>query len=566
MAEPSLLAKDRDDGAVTPLQGFLQDVRSALGMGDSAAARALIDAPANPRWRLRPAVRVLHVRLLLLEDRAAEAEAECLGLMAEAPEGVTGHLPLLCRALIQQDRIPEARESFAAHVWAGPFSPEVRGRLMGDLTATGTAEALAAFTARLHALRAPTTAEHSRMAAAEVRTGQHAQAIARLMDLERSGPLTILQKTQLLQALQQLGRVEEALRRVLAWQAEDPENPTWVLQEVRVLNGARRDDVAIDCALTGLDRWPLHEGLLRQLAQLPVPADDCARVLDRLIVARGTTPLAAGAAMGAALTALHARRTDLAVDLLTDVAAGADLRAVLLHYPPAFWTGAARFRNDPLAPVQVVRRPGARATVVVFPGINRKLGSLPLDYVDALLSRHPVQVIYLQDRLRSGFLAPAPEVGGSAAGLVAQVQALAAELGGQPLIALGHSVGAYAAMLHGPAMGMAGILAYSGPTALYSAQDRPAEIAQESGLAFLARIPRAKRDVVPGLAARPDLPVWHIAGARHAKDLLHQQRLAGLPQVRRLQMEGIELHNTLLPAVLRGQFDALLGEAIDRAG
>ncbi|GGE13142.1 hypothetical protein SAMN05421774_103134 [Gemmobacter megaterium] len=463
--------------------------------------------------------------------------------MAAAPDGPVGHLPILCRALIQQGRVSEARDIFADTIWAGSFAPEQRVALIAALTYGCTEDDLRTFTARLESIRPSSAAERSRMAAAEVRAGQYPMAIERLCALEREGALTVLQKSQLLKALIQLGQVEAALRRVILWQAQEPDNPAWVLQEAKILFGARCSELAVRCTLAGLERWPLDEGLIRHMADLPATAEEFARAVDIINAARAVEPLPVTAALGLAKAALHVRKTDLAMDVLSGVEAGADLRAA----------------------VQMVRTAGAKATIVVFLGIYGKLGTLPLDYVDALLSRHPAHVIYLHDILHAEFLVPAPEIGGSAAGLIALVRGLADDLGGAPLITLGTSSGGFAAMLHGPALGAAGIIAYSGQTIMHSAQERPAEEAQHGGLAYLARIPLAQRDVLPALAACPDLPVWHVAGEGHGNDLLHQRRLAGLPQVRCLiQPGGLATHNTMLPAVLSGRFDALLSEAIAR--
>lgn len=567
MAEPETLVTVREPGAapvVGPLQTYLHGVRTALAAGQLAQARAALDDPADRAWQNLPAVRVARARLLLAEGRAAEAEAECRSLMAAAPDGPVGHLPILCRALIQQGRVSEARDIFADTIWAGSFAPEQRVALIAALTHGSTEDDLRTFTARLESIRPSSAAERSRMAAAEVRAGQYPMAIERLCALEREGALTVLQKSQLLKAFLQLGHVEAALRRVILWQAQEPDNPAWVLQEAKILFGARRSELAVRCTLAGLERWPLDEGLIRHMADLPATAEEFARAVDIINAARAVEPLPVSAALGLAKAALHVRKTDLAMDVLSGVEAGADLRAVLQGHPASFWTGAARLRDDLRAAVQVVRTAGAKATIVVFPGIYGKLGTLPLDYADALLSRHPAHVIYLHDSLHAAFLVPAPEIGGSAAGLIALVRGLADDLGGAPLITLGTSSGGFAAMLHGPALGAAGIIAYSGQTIMHSAQDRPAEVAQHGGLAYLARIPLAQRDVLPALAACPDLPVWHVAGEGHGNDLLHQRRLAGLPQVRCLIQPGMATHNTMLPAVLSGRFDALLSEAIAR--
>lgn len=566
-ADPDAAANVGQTGAALAdktLPGYLHGLRTAIGSRNSAAAWSLLDRPANRNWLNRPAVRALHARLLLADGRAAEAEAACRAIADTTPDGFAGHLPPLCRALIQQGKLAEARDVFADSIWAGPVPPEQCAALIVELTRDCTDAELTAFTARLDAIRPPATTEQSRMAAAEVRAGQYPRAIARLEALERAGPLTAFQKSLLLQALRQLGHVEAALRRVIRWQDEDPDNPQWVLQEAKVLSSARRDDVAIRCTLAGLDRWPLHDGLIKHLSDMPATPDDYARAVDRIQGSRGAEPLTTVAAIGLAAAALHAGRTDLAIDALTGIEAGADLRAVLQRHPPEFWS-AARLCDDPRQPVQLVRAKDARATVVVFPGIHQKLGSLPFTYADALLSCHPVNVIYLHDSYHAAFITPAPDIGGSAEGFAAMIRELVRNLDGLPLIALGTSAGGYAAMLHGPAMGAAGIIAYSGHTILHSAQDRPAEVTQHGGLAYLARVPLAQRDVLTGLAARPDLPVWHVAGDGHGNDLVHQRRLAGLSQVRCLIQQGTASHNTLLPAVLSGQFDALLTEAIERA-
>jgi hypothetical protein len=110
-------------------------------------------------------------------------------------------------------------------------------------------------------------------------------------------------------------------------------------------------------------------------------------------------------------------------------------------------------------------------------------------------------------------------------------------------------------------MGAAAVISYSGQTVLHSAGERRGATSGAEEQTLLSRLPLNERDALPWVAACPDLRIWHMACKGNKNDLWHQARLAGLPHARLLTLAGYA-HNTVLPAILDGQFDTLLTDAI----
>lgn len=566
-AEPDMRQSLREAVQAAERRQLETDLRAALKAEDLAAARALLDAAASDRSG-HPALRNASIRLLIAEDRLAEAEAECRALLAES-EASGGEFQL-CNILRRQGRHAEARELFRSRLWTGDFTPEQRAEALGWLVEGLTAAEAEAFLAELEAIRAPATTEMARMAMFEARIGRPALALSRLETLDKASQLSPLMAVQLVNCLVQTGRLDEAMARIRAMKVSDPDNPDWHLKQAIVHHFRNEPEAAARCIAQGLDRWPGEHRLLRALQMAALPPARLEQLVARIDAARQSAEFTDAAKLEFAVAALQARAVAPALDALRAVQPGqsepqllaADLRRFLSACPDGFVQTRARFRDDVRKSMQIVQVPGAKATVVMFPNLRGNFGLLPLDFADALLSRHPVNVIYLRDRSRSAFLAPAQELGGSVDGLSGLLRQQARDLGDLPVLTIGTSSGGFPALWQAVAMGAKGAIAFSGPTRLHSSEDRPADSSRRVGLSFLDGISEGARDIVPALRAATGLRVWHIAAAGHAEDRRQQVRIAGLPGVETMVLDGAASHNTLLPAVSSGLFDRLIGDAL----
>ncbi|QYZ70245.1 tetratricopeptide repeat protein [Neotabrizicola shimadae] len=567
-AEPDLRQSLREVVQAAERRQLETDLRAALKAEDLATARALLDTAAPDRSG-HPTLRKASIRLLIAEERLAEAEAECRALLAESE--TSGGEFQLCNVLRRQGRHAEARELFRSRLWTGEFTPEQRAEALGWLVEGLTAAEAEAFLGELEAIRAPTTAEMARMAMFEARVGRPALALSRLEALDREGQLSPLMAVQIVNCLVQTGRLDEAMARIGAMKSSDPDNPDWHLKQAIVHHFRNEPDAAARCIAEGLNRWPGEHRLLRALQMAAFPPARLERLVARIDAARRKAEFSDAANLEFAVAALQARAVAPAMDALGAVQPGrsepqllaADLRRLLSDCPEDLVQTRARFRDDVRASMQVVQAAGAVATVVIFPNLRGNFGLLPLDFADALLSRHPVNVIYLRDRGRSAFLAPTQDLGGSVDGLADLLRQQARDLGDLPVLTIGTSSGGFAALWQAAAIGARGAITFSGPTRLHSSEDRPADSNRRVGLSFLEGLPEEARDVIPALRARAGLRIWHIAAADHAEDRRQQARIAGLPGVETMVLDGAASHNTLLPAVLSGLFDRLIADALE---
>lgn len=544
------------------------ELRAALKAEDYATARALLDAAGVDR-RAHAFLVKASIRVLIAEGRLDEAEAECRAMMAETR--TSGGEFQLCNILRRQGRWAEARDLFRTTIWSGDFTPEQRAEALGWLTDGLSATEAAAFLAELETLRAPTTVELSRMALFEARIGRPAAALERLLALDNASQLSPLMATQIVTCLVQMGRYDEAMQRIRAARPSDPDNPDWLLKQATVHHFRREPEAAARCIAEGLERWPGEHRFLRSLQMAAFPPSRLERLVARIDIARRKAAFSNVANLEFAVVALQARAVGTAIDALSAVTPGesepqllaAGLLQLLSEKPVDFWQAHARFRDDVRQSIQIVRNPGAVATLVVFPNLRGNFGLLPLDFADALLSRHPLNVIYLRDRRRFAFIAPDDDLGGSVTGLSDLLRHHASDLGDLPLLTMGTSSGGFGAMRQAAAIGARGAIVFSSPTRLHSSDDRPAESDRRVGLSFMDAFSEEDRDVLPALRASAGLRIWHVAAADHAEDRRQQARLAGLPGVQTMLRDGAKSHNTLLDALSSGLFDRLVQEALE---
>jgi hypothetical protein len=561
--------------AAGPADGFetaRQSVVQAVADGDLAGARRLIEAlPAA--WRRRPALRVLEIRLLFGEGRLDLAEAEARALLDERP-GLAAVGPLLVRAVLRQGRVGEARELFEAQVWPGPAAVEIKSALISELIRAGNDDESRLFLDRIDA--ADTLPAHAvgRIAAADWRAGMPERAIERLLAAERREGLSRTNQDLLVRILFVLGRLEEARPRVAALAASETDGAERMhrLIQLRLLEGDTAG--AGELMAEAVEGAPNNWFILKQLGRMPIPPERLESLVATIAASRESLPFSRPALWHLAIVALHARRTADALAVLDELALGQDDHAqaaamtarLLRMLPIEAWTERARLRDDLRQAVQTVRVEAAVATLVVFPGLDNRLCWLPQDYLDVLFAAHPVNVVYLRDHGFYGFVQGLPGVGADPRGMAEGLRELAVKLGQPRIVTLGVSVGGFQAMRIGAMMRADAAVSFSGPTLLAPAGEGEAGLQNKIGMAILRNHPQEARDVLPELAAWPSMRIRQFPGADNAEDMRQADRIAHLPQVRTEPLSGVDAHGTLSHAVVAGDFDRILAEALAADG
>ncbi|MYZ46566.1 tetratricopeptide repeat protein [Propylenella binzhouense] len=551
-----------------PFMAFFETLQRAMAAREFSTAQSILDS-AEPGWRNRLPARRLEARLLLMQGRLPEAEAACRAILETRPDDVSV-TALLCRVLAAAGRADEARDLFERHLWTSELTPEQKAGILADLTNAGGAGEIEAFVRRLEATRPLGPGESGRLAISEARLGLPERALERLMGVERANDLSQVQTSQLMQLLVQEFRLDEARARAAALTEREPTNPEWLLRlaQIEFLEG--NISAAADRLAAALALAPGTPALLRALVGMPMSPDRFRDIFRQVEAARDHVEFTEVANWSFALAALQAREPEAAIKALETIGPGSDefhanaqlMLSVLRSRPLEDWIARPRLADDPTRAARIVCRDGAAATLIVFPGLHNQFGNLPYGYLDVLLSELPANIVYLRDLGQTAFLDGTRGLGESEPAMADSLKRMAGELAAPRIVTLGSSIGGFAAIRYGARLGAAAAVSFSGPSKLYSTDDRPDRSKRRVGLAFMRRYSERQRDVLPDVRANPDMTVWHFAGAENVEDIGQQNRLLGLPQARLETVPGVASHNTVLPTIAAGRLLAIVARAV----
>jgi hypothetical protein len=238
------------------------------------------------------------------------------------------------------------------------------------------------------------------------------------------------------------------------------------------------------------------------------------------------------------------------------------LLPVLEAMPPAEGTGA--FADDPAADVQVVARPGAETLVLVFCGVQGRMGG-PLALVHRWLGTLPASIAYLRDFSGDFFiggirsLGPRPQT-------VAALGRLAASLGARRIACCGNSAGVFAALHYGVELGAGSVVGFAGPTNLSAAFNAHLRLAAWTREAE-ARGLTAGIDLRAAYAAAPRPPqALLVFGAENWDDRIQAEHMAGLSTVRLAKMARYPGHNVVTTLMRTGRLGQVLDHLVAPAG
>ncbi|GLK84293.1 tetratricopeptide repeat protein [Ancylobacter defluvii] len=220
----------------------------------------------------------------------------------------------------------------------------------------------------------------------------------------------------------------------------------------------------------------------------------------------------------------------------------------------AVWS-RSRLEDDKAAELQIVRVPGAQATLLVFATLTGNFMMLPLAMLDALLAALPVNVVYLRDTMSyapglRGFRSFGPHLDDTLVRLRQEI----ATLGAPRLLTLGASASGLSAIRYGARLGAERAVTFG---ALTSLGPEFGHAAIRSGRLTMAAVTEAQtrfRDVASELAAAPTMRVEFHYGAEYKLDVDHAFRVKDLPGISIHPSAGVDHHYVVLSMIAAGTF------------
>ena len=203
---------------------------------------------------------------------------------------------------------------------------------------------------------------------------------------------------------------------------------------------------------------------------------------------------------------------------------------------------------------------GSGTTVVVFTGLARGT-MVDVEVFDAFLAGQGLAAIYLRDPSRNLYLNGVPAVGPGRSGTIEALRRHLGALDTRRIVTVGTSAGGYAAILYGLALGARRIVSCAGPTVLNAAArgsigDARARIVARR---LQSLFPPSDLDLRPHIEAADQATRITVAfGAQVPVDAAHAARIADLPNVSLLPVEGHDRHNIIVPMLASGHLIGLL--------
>jgi hypothetical protein len=532
----------------------LVKIRAALAAHDIDAAQSALDRVPDS-WRDHRATRLMHVRILSARGQVDEAISISRNLHQADPSD-----PMLNRLylplLIQNGQAGAAASIFERRVWNSEIAPEIKARLLSSLLAALPDQAQMELLARLESRGGAANPVRSdpalrfRVATAEYRSGLPERALQTLEGESGGQDLSLVGRALRSDILAQLGRPAEALEAAREVALAAPERCDHGIRLARrQLEAGQREDGIATFALA-LERWPTEAMVLARLNAIAISPGEVARLYAAALRNFQTEVFGDRALREFGMFALMAGDATAAQDAFGRIedarrAAGATLPL----WPTEKLSLSARMRDDTLLPYQIVTRPNAVATALIFPGLYNRFAGFPFHVFDPYLERLPLNVVYLRDMTGYGFLDGIPALGKDQEETATALTRITQDLGTSRTVTIGNSVGGFAALRYGALVGAEAALCFSPPTAVYSMLDKPADAGPMSARWGIETYSPRHRDVLPDVEANPDMRVTLVVGAANPEDMRQARRLTHLRNVTLHTIDDADDH-AALPRIL----------------
>jgi hypothetical protein len=216
------------------------------------------------------------------------------------------------------------------------------------------------------------------------------------------------------------------------------------------------------------------------------------------------------------------------------------------------------FRDNARRDMQIVRKPGAAVTFVVFCGIRHGFGIQLNILHHCWLAQRRVNVIYVRDYAQNMYLTGIESLG-DVESTIRHLREQLSRLGTKKLICVGNSGGVFGALYYGALLKADASLLFAGPSSL----DIGLQETERQSYPRLSELRQAGKIDWPNIREiyqQNGMPVSLYFGADNRVDRMQAENLAGVPNV---QLEAVpSRHHFMIDALARsGELERIFGAA-----
>lgn len=540
-----------------------QEIVAALDAGEHHQAALIVDE-AMAVWPNSTRLQLTKGEVLEKQCGLVAAALYFVGLLDERPAhrwALARLAPLLARS----GATPAEAEEIAEALLSAKIEEGERGALLEALFKLLPSDAQLQFLQRL-APRSRSTRLEMKLAIAETERGNVDAALDLLTEARAQGRSNETTVTLHAELLATVGREREAIELHLQEIARNPERPDGYRRLLNLLQRVREFDVAGDIMQHAVERWPNDWMLVFRLNRLPIDAVRLRQIFQAL------SPTGDEAArkddryrLQFALACLHVGEIERARRLLREpftetIHPLADpVKKALASRSDDFWLSGSRLKDDRTLDVQITKSPNSPMTVVVPTGIA--FGFLPPAMFDSLFAAHRINVIYLRDFRKRAYTRGIVSLGRDEAETIRSLNGIIADLGTPRTVAMGCSMGGFAAMRYGALLGTGVAISFAGPTELMSCYTETQRSIWNPNYFIKLQLEREQEmpmDLLPVLSSAPDTRFFQFFGEEMRTDALQARRLDGLPNVTVMPVRGVSDHMVIDHMVADGSLDAIL--------
>ncbi|WP_439597767.1 tetratricopeptide repeat protein [Falsiroseomonas sp.] len=538
--------------------------------GEELSARILA---ARARWPSQLRLQLLQGTWLEAEGRI-DAAVACYRAAQAEHRGNPWPAVRLVELLLRQRRHEEARTVFRDEVWGGGAPERTRTGLLSQTTASIPDPAgREAFLRSLLRQQPDDRFPLLKLAVMRFRQKDRAAAEALFAEAASLGPMTDEAQLILLELHFAAARFEEAHALAQELQARHPDRVEFARRRIQAATFLHRVDEMIALLQVALLRWPEDWLLLFRFNRCPLPGET-----DRTLFAALTARRDAMAGNDRwlfqyAIASLRHAEPGLAVALVRSLAASplvghmaAPLAAALAAHPLDCWANPQAVSHACDEEVQLLTRPDAVATVILFASVAGGLGYLPFGMADGLLRQRPVNVLYLRDTRHRAFTTGIRSLGADHAAMIEALHGMTRPLG-VPVLTMGSSIAGVAAIRAAARMQAAAAISFAGPVnlGLDATEEEAPAAAGGTRSSLYASFTEAEPDLVALVRAAPATIVHQCFGADFAPDVEAAQLLAPMANARLHPEPGCADHLVIEHAIASGSFLRILDAALQGA-
>jgi len=208
------------------------------------------------------------------------------------------------------------------------------------------------------------------------------------------------------------------------------------------------------------------------------------------------------------------------------------------------------------------REPASKQLLIVFTGMAREAGGIPLmDFYKLVTDNFKINVIYMRDHDRLGFLDGIKEMGGSYESTIEGLRELKTLMGIDRLMIIGLSTGGFTAVLYGLELGAERVAGYGAPTAFTEAFVANDQRSRNVAARLRKQFPDRPHDLRPLLENHPNPPKVDLHyGELMLHDRRHAEHLSGLPSVEFHPLANYAGHPVMTELYLKKRLEGVLEE------